>query len=53
VTQLRAGLGYACCLTPAPPRGTPPGAQVNDALKEEMKTIHALSIKKAVPPAAA
>jgi acid stress-induced BolA-like protein IbaG/YrbA len=27
--------------------------QVNEALKEEMKTIHALSIKRAVPPAAA
>ena len=25
--------------------------QVNDALKEEMKVIHALSIKKAAPPA--
>jgi hypothetical protein len=28
-------------------------AQVNEALKEEMKTIHALSIKRAVPPPAA
>jgi len=26
---------------------------VNEALKEEMKTIHALSIKRAVPPPAA
>jgi stress-induced morphogen len=26
--------------------------QVNEALKEEMKTIHALSIKRAVPPPA-
>ena len=39
-------------LSVAPHRPSRAPHQVNEALKEEMKTIHALSIKRAVPPPA-